>query len=187
MDLYECDSTKTDIWWEPHFPCVCKTVQRLALCCSCGSCYTGMRVQGSVLQQSSLLVILTQLVTENPFKCPRWSNSSRIKARQTSILIPSLWFSSKFWKQNLLTCFVCRAGTVLSKSCLNVCMHVYSGPHHRMTELSLSWNIQSSRPIIRLPCWGPRLLHYSVVCWSMSPLIMKQACVRSAAWSKSPL
>lgn len=69
------------------FPLVCKTEQHLALCCSCVSCYTGMTVQGGVLQQSSLLVILTQLVSAKSFECPQWSNSSRSTLNLTSIPI----------------------------------------------------------------------------------------------------
>ena len=34
--------------------------------------------------------------------------------------------------------------------------------------------------------WSYWLLHYSMVCWSMSPLIYKQACVRSVVWARTP-
>ena len=64
-------------------------------------------------------------------------------------------------------------------------------PRLHVTSWSGSWSIQPSRPIMLLPCRAPDvfIIQWCVEvlvcrCIIMSPLIMKQACVRSATWSK---
>lgn len=87
----------------------------------------------------------------------------------------------QFWHWNLLTCFVFCASTVENTQFRELikCVHACS-----VVALISTWQSLAPPKIFsrHVRCWAPRLSLFNGVL--MSPLIMKQACVRSAAWSK---
>lgn len=113
MGVTDCHSADGNL----IFP-VFLTVQRSALCSSYSSCYTGMTVQGGVLQQSPLLVILTQLSLKIPSKVHSEVMSADMKPRQTGCCVTAidsfLILSRNIWQQVLklqpsdLLCILCK-------------------------------------------------------------------------------
>lgn len=123
------------------------------------------------LQQSPLLRILTQLVTE---KSLRMSTAKQRQRDETDKLLfySHLFLNSssntwqRFWHWNLLTYFVFCASTVGNTQFRELikCVHACSVVALISTRQSLAPPKIFSRHV---RCWAPPGFHYSMVCWCL--------------------